>query len=158
MSLNGVEWELCPDTETRRVAHQAWVEIKSRKVGLPFEEDRDVIIEVYRSWYQLFGVLRELAKSIPAEKVHACEDTRRLVALLLESLNEGLRPHLTQWYPRFKHWYDIKMATENAPARSPNDIQRDFPEYAELVADLRKVNVEFVRFADSLKEVVDCRS
>jgi hypothetical protein len=60
LTFKGVEWEICPDTETRRIAHQAWVEIKSRKVGLPFEEGLDVIVEVYNSWYQLFGVLRDL--------------------------------------------------------------------------------------------------
>lgn len=92
LTFKGVEWEICPDTETRRIAHQAWVEIKSRKVGLPFEEGADVIVEVYNSWHQLFGVLRDLAKSIPADRLQDCEDTRKLVALLMKALNEGLRP------------------------------------------------------------------
>ena len=30
-----------------KIAHKAWVEIMTRKVGLLFEEDKDVIVEVY---------------------------------------------------------------------------------------------------------------
>lgn len=154
LSFKGMEWEICPDSETRRVAHQAWVEIKSRKVGLPFQEDADVIVEVYNSWYQLFGVLRELAKSIPADRIHDCEDTRNLVALLLRALNEGLRPHLTKWQARFRRWYDAASALEENKDKSPQEVQQAYPQYAELVAELRTVSQEFVQFADSLERIV----
>ncbi|MEK9136173.1 MAG: hypothetical protein AAB393_03545, partial [Bacteroidota bacterium] len=46
ISFKGPEVEICPDHETRRIAYQAWVEIQTRKVGLPFEEEHDVIVEV----------------------------------------------------------------------------------------------------------------
>lgn len=154
LTYKGVEWEICPDMETRRIAHQAWVEIKSRKVGLPFAEGLDVIIEVYSSWYQLFGVLRDLAKSIPADRLQDCEDTRNLVALLMNALNEGLRPHLTRWQAKFCRWYEMELANDACKGIAPQDIQRRYPEYGDLVADLRKVNEEFVRFADSLDRVV----
>lgn len=154
LTFKGVEWDICPDTETWRVAHQAWVEIKSRKVGLPYEEGLDVIVEVYNSWYQLFSVLRDLAKSIPADRLQDSEDTRNLVALLMRALNEGLRPHLTKWQAKFRRWYDAALANEDNKSKSPQDIQRLYPQYGELVADLRKVNEEFVRFADSLEKIV----
>lgn len=154
LTFKGVEWDICPDTETRRVAHQAWIEIKSRKVGLPFEEGLDVIVEVYNSWYQVFGVLRDLAKSIPADRLEHCDDTRNVVALLMKALNEGLRPHLTRWQAKFRRWYDAELANEQNKGKSPQDIQKQYPQYGELVADLRKVNDEFVRFADSLHQVV----
>lgn len=154
LTFKGVEWDVCPDTETRRVAHQAWVEIKSRKVGLPFEEGFDVVIEVYNSWYELFGVLRELARSIPADRLQDCEDTRNLVALLMRSLNEGLRPHLTKWQAKFRRWYESALINEDNKCKSPQEIQRLYPDYKELVAELRAVNDEFVRFADSLQEIV----
>ena len=154
VTFKGVEWEICPDTETWRVAHQAWVEIKSRKVGLPFEEGLDVIVEVYNSWYQLFSVLRDLAKSIPADRLRDCDATSNLVALLMKALNDGLRPHLTKWQARFRRWYDLELAKEGNREMSPQEIQRSFPEYDELVADLRSVNQEFVRFADALEKIV----
>ncbi|MBZ5499152.1 MAG: hypothetical protein LAP85_22360 [Acidobacteriia bacterium] len=154
LTFKGVEWEICPDTETRRIAYQAWVEIKSRKVGLPFEEELDVIVEIYDSWYQLFGVLRDLAKGIPADQLLECEDTRNVVTLLMKALNEGLRPHLTRWQARLRRWYDAELAKDENRGVSPQDIQRRYPQYDELVADLRKVNEDFVRFADSLEKVV----
>lgn len=149
------EWEICPDHETRRVAYQAWVEIQSRKVGLPFEDEHDVIIEVYNSWYQLFGVLRELAKSIPADKLGDCDDTRKLVDLLMTSLNKGLRPHLTCWQAKFRRWYSAEAAKDENAARTPQEIQRTYPEYGDLVSDLKRVNGEFVEFAKSLMKLVD---
>lgn len=154
LGFKGVEWEICPDSETRRVAHQAWVEIKSRKVGLPFQEGADVIVEVYNSWYQLFSVLRELAKSVPADRIHDCEDTRNLVALILRALNEGLRPHLTKWQARFRRWYDAASALEENKEKSPQEVQQAYPQYAELVAELRTASQEFVHFADSLERIV----
>lgn len=154
LGFKGVEWEICPDSETRRVAHQAWVEIKSRKVGLPFQEGADVIVEVYNSWYQLFGVLRELAKSVPADRIHDCEDTRNLVALLLRALNEGLRPHLTKWQARFRRWYDAAAVHEANKNKSPQEVQEAYPQYTELIAELRTVSQEFVQFADSLERIV----
>lgn len=154
VKFKGVEWEICPDTETWRVAHQAWVEIKSRKVGLPFEEGLDVIGEVYNSWYQLFAVLRDLAKSIPADTLRDCDATRNLVALLMKALNEGLRPHLTKYQARFRRWYDLELTKHENQEKSPQEIQKNFPEYDKLVADLRSVNQEFVRFAEDLEKIV----
>lgn len=154
LTFKGVEWDICPDTETRRVAHQAWVEIKSRKVGQPFEEGQDVIVEVYRSWYQLFSVLRELAKSIPADRLQDCDETRNLVELLMRALNEGLRPHLTMWNAKFRRWYEAALSDEANKGKAPQEVQKEFPEYEELVTDLRRVSDEFVAFADSLEEIV----
>jgi hypothetical protein len=153
LTFKGAEWEICPDTETRRVAHQAWVEIKSRKVGLPFEEECDVLVEVYNSWYQLFGVLRDLAKSIPADRLQDCEDTRNVVEILMRALNEGLRPHLGRWQAKFRRWYEAELAKDENKGKSPQEIQRKYLQYADLISDLRKVNEEFVRFADSLATV-----
>jgi hypothetical protein len=157
LTFKGAEWEICPDTETRRVAHQSWVEIKSRKVGIRFEEGSDVIVDVYDSWRQLFVVLRELAKSIPADRLQDCADTRTVVELLMKALNEGLRPHLTKWQARFRRWYEAELAKDENRGKPPQDVQRQYPQYEELVADLRKVNDEFVRFADTLERVAKDR-
>ena len=50
--------------EVSKIAHKTWVEIMTRKVGLTFEEDKDVIVEVYNSWYKLFEIIRELLKNV----------------------------------------------------------------------------------------------
>lgn len=147
------EWEVCPDHDTRRVAHQAWVEIKSRKVGLPFDEDHDVVVEVYDSWYALFGVLRDLAKSIPPDRLEDCEETRKVVEVLMRSLNDGLRPHLTRWQAKFRRWYEAECKKTETDELTPQEIQQRYPAFADLVADLKKVNRDFVDFADSLGKI-----
>lgn len=155
MSFKGPEVEICPDHETRRIAYQAWIEMQTRKVGFAFDPDNDVITEIYSSWYQLFGVLRELCKTIPAACLVDDVDARKLVDLLLASLNKGLRPHLTRWQARFRRWYSAAADLPENATRSPQEIQRDYPEYQELVADLRVVNREFVDFAGRLLELAE---
>src|SRR5699024_12613866 len=78
-----------------KIAHKAWVEIMTRKVGLLFEEDKDVIVEVYNSWYALFGIIRELLKEIEPRKKDT--EIEKLEDILIKTLNYGLRPHLTNW-------------------------------------------------------------
>jgi len=139
-----------------QVAHKAWVELVTRKAALPFQEDHDVISEVYDSWYALFQEMRSLTKSIPAEKVRGSTDTQELVRLLVDALNQGLRPHLTQWQARFRHWYD--EALKGNPGKSPQEIQRDYPQYRHLVDDLTKVNKQLVQYAAVIKQIAQGKS
>src|SRR3989442_1125827 len=44
-----------PSYEDMQIAHRAWAELVTRKAALLFDEENDVIVEVYDSWYQLFG-------------------------------------------------------------------------------------------------------
>jgi len=140
-----------PSYDDIQVAHKAWVELVTRKAALPFDKDHDVISEVYNSWYALFQEMRSLTKTIPAERVRGSKDTQELVRLLVDALNKGLRPHLTQWQARFRHWYEdaLKKSTE----RSPQEIQRDFPQYQELVDDLIKVNKQLVEYAEVIRQI-----
>lgn len=140
-----------PSYEDIQVAHKAWVELVTRKAALPFEEKDDVISEVYNSWYALFQEVRSLTKTIPAEKVRGSKDTQELVRLLVDALNKGLRPHLTQWQARFRHWYD--EALKRNPGKNPQEIQRDYPHYRELVDDLIKVNEQLVEYASVIKQI-----
>ena len=98
---------MCPTDDVAGLAHQAWVEITTRKAALPFDDKNDVVVEVYNSWYELFRALRELAKNVPVRKgLHKESDAAKLVEALTGALNEGLRPHLTRWQARFRRWYE----------------------------------------------------
>src|SRR2546428_362217 len=140
-----------PSYEDIQVAHKAWVELVTRKAALPLDEDNDVIVEVYNSWYALFQEMRNLTKTIPAEKVRGSRDTQELVRLLVDALNKGLRPHLTQWQARFRHWYE-EAIKQNA-GKSPQEVQRIYPQYRELVDDLIKVNKQLVDYASVIKQI-----
>src|SRR5690242_3692563 len=58
-----------PNYEDVQIAYKLWVELSTRKIGLPIDLNDDVIVEVYNSWYEFFKVTRDLIKSIPVSKV-----------------------------------------------------------------------------------------
>lgn len=147
------EIKLKPNSENIRIAYQAWVELSTRKVALPFDEEHDVVVEVYNSCYEVFGRLRELAKSIPAQRLRECEDTRTLVDVMVKVLNEGLRPHLTIWQSKFRRWYQAELDHPDCKALTPQQIQKRYPDYKVLVADLRKLSDEVREYAEFLLRV-----
>jgi hypothetical protein len=134
--------------EVVRIAHEAWTEIITRKAGLAFDPDNDLIVDVYDSWYELFGELRSLTRSVSGETLRASADARQLVDLLVNVLNKGLRPHLTVHQARFRRWLEAQPG--DAEGRDPQDVERSYPRYDELVDDLNRVHSEVVRFADQL--------
>lgn len=126
-----------PNETDRQIAYSIWVELSTRKIGIPIDLNDDVVAEVYDSWYSFFGVTRELIKSIPISKVRK-DSTGKIIGLSIEVLNEGLRPHLTKWQARFRRWYESEM--EGAKGEAPQDVQRRFQQFSELEDDLMEVN------------------
>jgi hypothetical protein len=147
--------KLQPNDEIVRVAYQAWIELSTRKIGLAFDENHDVISEIYSSWYETFGRLRDLAKTIPARHIQTSEDTRNLVDLMIRVLNDGLRPHLTKWQAKFRRWYEAESKNDEHASLSPQEIQRLFPEYKALVGDLVTVQAQIVEYRDFLRVVAE---
>lgn len=135
-----------------KIAHKAWVEIMTRKVGLIFEDDKDVIVEVYNSWYALFGIIRELLKDIEPKRKD--KNMEKLEEILIKTLNNGLRPHLTKWQAKYRRWYDQEMAKEENDDLSPQEIQKKYSQYSELIYDLKETNKQMVQFAEELKKIV----
>lgn len=135
-----------------KIAHKAWVEIMTRKVGLLFEEDKDVIVEVYNSWYSLFGIIRDLLKEIEHRKKD--KDLEKLENILVKTLNYGLRPHLTKWQAKYRRWYNQEIEKDTNNQLSPQEIQKKYKKYDELIADLKETNKQMVQFAEELKKLV----
>lgn len=143
--------KLRPNYIDRQIAYSIWVELSTRKIGLSIDPEDDVIAEVYDSWHAFFGVTRDLIKDIPVSKVRT-DSTSKIINLSIELLNEGLRPHLTKWQARFRHWYNRKMDTDRDV--SPQALQKQFPDYAALVDDLLKVNEKLARYRSKMLELV----
>ena len=122
----------------QEIAYKLWVELSTRKIGLPFDEN-DVISEVYDSWYAFFGIVRDLLKDLPAERLAYSGE---LVDLTQKVLNNGLRPHLTKWQAKYRKWYFENSNKEG----SPQDIQKAFPEYEELLSDLKATNQTMINY------------
>ncbi|CAN1542194.1 hypothetical protein MCEMSE15_01815 [Fimbriimonadaceae bacterium] len=138
-----------PNQEVAGLAHRAWTEVVTRKAGMTFDEDHDVIEEVYDSWYQLFGEVRTLIKSIPVEKLRANEDAQQLVKLLLTLLNDVLRPHLTEHQAKFRSWFARHKDMQSD--KSPQEVQRQYPEYSTLVESLKQKNSDCLDISKALE-------
>jgi len=138
-----------------QIAHKAWVELMTRKAGLPLDEENDVIVEIYDSWYALFSEMRNLAREVPAEKIRQNSDTRMLIRLIIDSLNLGLRPHLTKWQAKFRRWYSEEE--KKYPELSPQQIQRKYGHYNELIGELKAMNQQLMEYAAFLKDIAHGR-
>ncbi len=140
-----------PNREVQRIAHHAWAELITRKAGLEFDENHDVVIEIYDSWYELFKELRQLIKDIPSHKLKHDKNVQKLVQTLQIILNQQLRPHLTKWQAKFRKWYDKEENKKDE--LTPQEIQSGYKEYKDLVTDLRAVNKELVAYTQQLEKL-----
>ena len=138
------------DRRERELAYALWVELGTRKAALPFDEEHDVISEVYDSWYAFFGMARQLMREIPPENMKGANS---LAVVTERILNEGMRPHLTRWQAEFRRWYKQALDDSSNAEKSPQEIQRQFSGYDELVADLERTNRVLMRYRDTLGEI-----
>lgn len=140
------------DPEAFRVAFQLWVEMTTRKLGLPIDPNQDIITEVYDSWYAFFRTARELIKAIPLHRDPKSPELRHLIHLSQAVLNDGLRPHLQRWQARFRRWADA--STERAPTVTPQEAQQRFPDWNLLRDDLLATNQRLMSYVVALESMV----
>ena len=117
------------------------------KAALPFDEEFDLIAEVFDSLYEIFPITRELLLNLPP---HEMGEREGIADLLMRVQNDGLRPHLTRWQADFRHWWEEAIEDPANAGLRPQEIQSRFPRYRELVADILQMNVELSRYADDL--------
>ena len=129
------------------IAYRIYTQLGTRKIGIAFD-DNDVLIEVYDSWYSAFVKIRELLlelKPIPKNK--------DIIDIGNKILNKGMRPHLTRWQTKFRKWYLIELQNVENNKLTPQDIQRKYPLYNELVDDLKQSQREILELLVQLKEI-----
>ncbi len=140
--------------EAYRVAYQLWVELTTRKVGLPIDLAHDLVNEIYDSWYAFFREARGLIKMIPLHRNPSCRQMRQLVRVSQAVLNDGLRPHLEKWQGKFRHWHKIGGDPAQSPGLSPQQAQALFPDWIELSADLLAANRKLCGYLATLEEML----
>ena len=145
--------KLKADFEDLRICYDLWVEMSTRKIGLPIDIEKDVIAEIYDSWYSFFGIARDLIKSIPVPKILGNDSTNELVRISIDVLNLGLRPHLTSWQAKFRKWYDEEMRKAENAQLSPQEIQKNYPQYPDLMRDLIQVNTQLTSYKGKLADL-----
>lgn len=148
LGIGSTSVKLTYDRTDQAIAYKLWVEMSTRKIGIPFHMEDEVIVEVYNSWYEFFRVSRDLLKSLPESKLATSTE---LISLTERVLNDGLRPHLTHWQARFRKWYD--QESDRHPDLSPQTLQRRFSEYSELVEDLVATNQCMIAYKELMKDI-----
>ena len=132
------------------IAHKIYIELITRKAAILIDEDKDIIIEIYNSWYELFSATRNEIKNINGELLKSPK-SEELINMATQVLNKGLRPHLTQYQGRFRHWYKKQIANEKNFDLCPQDIQRKFPEFDELIESMKEVNKLLISYSEQLR-------
>ena len=153
LGLGDQKIKLSPNITDQQIAYKIWVELSTRKIGIPIDTDNDVISEIYDSWFNFFSVTRELIKDVPVQKFRR-KDTEQIVRLSIEVLNQGIRPHLTQWQARFRRWYENQLRQDANTDVHPQDIQKKFPEFAELERNLLDVNQRLINYRQKMHEII----
>lgn len=140
--------------ENLYIANRIFIELTTRKAAIPFDEESDVIEEVYNSWYKLFGIIRDEIKAVPGKYLRNHDATKSLIGLTQKILNEGLRPHLTQYQAKFRKWLKENKNKPEYIHKTPQQIQRDYFEYEELVKSLKEVNKLLIDYSNELDKLI----
>ena len=146
--IKGVTIDIGCNKEVKQIAHKAWTELITRKLALPFDPENDVIAEVYDSWYSIYNQFRTIIKELAG---NYDKEVNKLVNLLIEVLNTDLRNHLTKYQARFRKWYEKEL--EKNTDEDPQEIQKRYPKYNEIIDDIKKVNVKIVDLTMKLDEI-----
>lgn len=137
------------------VAHRIYIELVTRKAAIPIDVEKDVLVEVYNSWYSMFKTIREEIKNLPGDYLVDNESTKKLIDLTIEILNDGLRAHLTTYQAEFRKWYDKELKKEIDSDVSPQDIQKRYSKFKELTDSMIEVNKTLEAYCDQLKKLID---
>lgn len=145
--------EFRPNKTDLQIAHKIWTELITRKAAIHIDKENDVIEEIYDSWYTLFQKVREFIAEIPADLIHKNKSTKEIVRIATQTLNEGLRPHLTKWQARFRCWSASKK--DEMIDMTPQEFQKEYPQYKDLIEDMLNVNVQLIQYAKELKKIIN---
>jgi hypothetical protein len=145
--------EFRPNKSDLQIAHKIWTELVTRKAAIPIDKEHDVIEEIYNSWYTMFQKVREFISEVPADLIRNNKSTKEIVRIATQTLNDGLRPHLTRWQARFRTWSDAKK--DKLMEMTPQELQKEYPEYNDLIEDLMRVNTQLIQYSQELKKIVD---
>ena len=150
LGIGDTSVKLVYNKKDQEIAYKLWVELSTRKIGLPFDQENDVISEIYNSWYDFFKIARELLKEIPVSRLPYSND---LIKLTEKVLNTGLRPHLTMWQAKFRKWYGDSINDNDNKEKTPQQIQMMYPDYEELKKNLIETNTRMIEYKKLMERI-----
>ena len=74
--------------------------------------------------------------------------------MTIKILNEGLRDHLTKYQARFRKWYDLESEKSENFLLEPQEIQKKYDNYNDLISDLKSVNLVLIQYSNELNNLI----
>lgn len=136
------------------IANRIYIELTTRKAAIPIDENNDSIEEIYDSWYHLFGIIRDEIKTVPGKYLKDHDPTSALIGLTRKILNDGLRPHLTEHQAKFRKWLENAKKDSANQNISPQELQKKYPDFANLVTSMKAVNLILANYANELDKLI----
>jgi hypothetical protein len=136
------------------IANRIYIELTTRKAAIPIDENTDVIEEIYDSWYKLFGIIREEIKSVPGNYLKEHDATAALIGLTRKILNDAMRPHLNEYRAKFRKWLEVEKGDPINKTLSPQNLQKKYPDFDNLVASMKLVNNTLTEYAEQLDKLI----
>ena len=136
------------------IANRIYIELTTRKAAIPIDENNDVLEEIYDSWYKLFGIIRDEIKSVPGKYLKNHDPTSALIGLTRKILNDAMRPHLTEYQAKFRKWFEVAKQDNANKDLSPQDLQKKYQDFANLVASMKLVNQILINYAGELDKLI----
>ena len=132
-------------------ASKIYIELITRKAAIPIDLEKDVIEEIYNSWYVLYKIIRaEMSTLSPSNFQGYSLDSPLGIAMKI--LIEIIGSHLTEHQAKFRHWLDKAKKDSKFKKFSPQEIQKKYPEYLSLTKSLLRANSQLLDISKKLKE------
>ena len=136
------------------IANRIHIELTTRKAAILIDENNDSIEEIYDSWYKLFNIIRDEIKTVPGKYLKDHDPTKALIGLTRKILNKGLRPHLTEHQAKFRKWLENAKEEEINKRLSPQELQKKYPDFDNLVTSMKDVNLILANYANELDKLI----
>lgn len=140
--------------ELKAFAARIYIELTTRKAAIPIDEENDVIVEIYDSWYKLFCIIREELKTLPMSFFKDNSNEESIVSLSQKLLNDVLRPHLTEHQAKFRAWFENAKRNPRNKSLSPQELQKKYPDYKDLSISLCTTNGLLINITAEILEQV----
>lgn len=167
--LFDAEFNIEIDKTNIKVAWNIFCELQTRVGIVDFAENEDIINVCFESWYNMFKVIRSNLKDlqIPLKKRYDKKESdkkkskrkkannivyksKNLDEVLFVLLNSHMRPFLRKWHYEFvTYWRNNFIQNKN-----PIEVQKQFPNYTELIADIKILQEKLKQTSDALEQIV----
>ncbi len=147
--LPGGSLNLAVNRQDKVSAWKIYNQINTRIASVDFNEDYDSFVNVNKSLYELFKVIREELANIPVEKIK--DENNTLVDFYHDLLNKGIRPYLSRWHIPISHYVE---ANKGDGKRSLLEIEKSFPQRQEMLKDMKAMNLRMKDYSAQLMKVI----